>query len=135
MRIDSIEVYHVVMPLKYPWRTAYGEDDFAESILVRMVSGAQHGWGEATPLRAPTYSSEWAVSMFARYGASDVRPRWAIRIGDARETPGDQMIDGTCSLGLNCRFGRHLLMQRVRPVGPEASSGNDDEVGFVCQAI
>ena len=26
MRIDAVELYYVEMPLKYPWRTAYGED-------------------------------------------------------------------------------------------------------------
>ena len=102
---------------------------------VRLISQLQMVIASTPSLSAASLCSGPRLSMFARYGASDVRPRWAIRIGDARETPGDQMIDGTCSLGLNCRFGRHLLMQRVRPVGPEASSGNDDEVGFVCQAI
>ena len=64
MRIDSIEVYHVAMPLIYPWRTAYGEDASIETVLVRMVSGQHYGWGETTPLRAPTYSSEWAGGVF-----------------------------------------------------------------------
>ena len=26
MRIDRLDIYHVSMPLIYPWRTAYGED-------------------------------------------------------------------------------------------------------------
>jgi O-succinylbenzoate synthase len=65
MRIDTIELYHVAMPLIYPFRTSYGEDDCIESVLVRMTSGSLYGWGEASPLRAPTYSSEWAGGVFA----------------------------------------------------------------------
>ena len=64
VKIEAIEVYHVSMPMLYPWRTAYGDDDHIESILVRMVSGEYHGWGEACPLAAPTYSPEWAGGAF-----------------------------------------------------------------------
>ena len=49
MRIDRIELYHVAMPLIYPWRTAYGEDAAIESVLVKMTSGDEHGWGETAP--------------------------------------------------------------------------------------
>ncbi len=36
MKIDSIELYHVAMPLIYPWRTAYGEDAEIHSVLCRL---------------------------------------------------------------------------------------------------
>lgn len=65
MRIDSIDLYHVAMPLISPWRTAYGEDADIESVLVRMQSGDLVGWGESSPLAAPCYSPEWAGGIFA----------------------------------------------------------------------
>lgn len=65
MQIDRIELYHVAMPLIYPWRTAYGEDAAIESVLVKMVGGGSHGWGESTPFAAPCYSPEWAGGIFA----------------------------------------------------------------------
>jgi O-succinylbenzoate synthase len=65
MRIDRIELYQVAMPLIYPWRTAYGEDAAIQSVLVRMASGAEFGWGESSPLAAPFYSPEWAGGVFA----------------------------------------------------------------------
>lgn len=65
MRIDSIELFHVAMPLLYPWKTAYGEDAEIESILVKMESGGRVAWGEASPLAAPCYSPEWAGGVFA----------------------------------------------------------------------
>lgn len=65
MRIDRIELYHVAMPLISPWRTAYGEDVAVHSVLCRMVSGTVDGWGESSPLAAPSYSPEWAGGVFA----------------------------------------------------------------------
>jgi O-succinylbenzoate synthase len=65
MRIDAVEIYHVAMPLLYPWRTAYGEDAAVESVLVRVESGGEAAWGESSPLAAPCYSPEWAGGVFA----------------------------------------------------------------------
>jgi O-succinylbenzoate synthase len=65
MHIDRIELFHVAMPLIYPWRTAYGEDVAIHSVLCRMTSGSLAGWGESSPLAAPCYSPEWAGGIFA----------------------------------------------------------------------
>ncbi len=65
MRIDRIELYHVAMPLIYPWRTAYGEDAAIHSVLCRMTSGSVDAWGESAPFAAPCYSPEWAGGIFA----------------------------------------------------------------------
>jgi o-succinylbenzoate synthase len=65
MRIDRIDLFHVAMPLIYPWRTAYGEDAAVESVLCRLVSGSLEAWGEAAPFAAPCYSPEWAGGIFA----------------------------------------------------------------------
>jgi O-succinylbenzoate synthase len=65
MHIDRIDLYHVAMPLIYPWRTAYGEDAAIESVLCRMASGSQAAWGEASSLAAPCYCNEWAGGVFA----------------------------------------------------------------------
>lgn len=64
MRIDRLDVYHVSMPLLYPWRTAYGEDYDIQSVLVKAVSGEHEAWSESSPLRAPTYLTESAISVF-----------------------------------------------------------------------
>lgn len=64
MKIDTIEVYYVTLPLIYPWRTAYGEDYDIHSVLVKATSGEYTGWAETTPFYAPTYSPETAMSAF-----------------------------------------------------------------------
>ncbi len=65
MKIESIDAYHVRMPLLEPWRTAYGSDAAIESILLRMRSGGVEGWGESCPLAMPCYSPEYAGGVFA----------------------------------------------------------------------
>jgi len=64
MRIDTIEVYRVNMPLVYPFRTAFGDEEAIESVLVCLFSGKAYGWGESSPWRAPLYSGEWAQAAF-----------------------------------------------------------------------
>ena len=64
MRIDRLDVYHVSMPLIYPWRTAYGEDHAIDSVLVKATSGDVSAWSEATPFRAPHYVPESAGSVY-----------------------------------------------------------------------
>lgn len=86
MRIDRIDLYHVAMPLISPWRTAYGEDSVIESVLVKMTSGDLVGWGETSPLAAPTYSPEWAA------GAFDTAKSWlAPRLVGQRIASGEQL--------------------------------------------
>lgn len=64
MKIDSIDVYRVNMKLKSPWITAYGAAYSIETILVKMTSCGIYGWREASPLRLPTYSPEYAEAVF-----------------------------------------------------------------------
>ena len=63
--IESIELYRVAMPLIYPWTTGYGSDDVIDTVLVRMRSGDDYGWGETTPLGAPHYSPEYTAGVYA----------------------------------------------------------------------
>lgn len=65
MRIDKIELYHAAMPLISPWRTAYGQDDAIETVLIAISSENETAWAETTPLALPCYSAEWAGGVFA----------------------------------------------------------------------
>jgi len=65
MRIDQIDVYHVAMPLKAPWRTAFSEMTSVDSVLVRLLAEGKAGWGEAAPYAAPQYCPEFAAGAFA----------------------------------------------------------------------
>ena len=64
MHIESIELFHVALPLKQPQEIAGRQCDSLETILVRMVSGGVAGWGEASPGNAPLAAGEWAAGAF-----------------------------------------------------------------------
>lgn len=64
MLVERIDLWHVAMPLLYPWRTASHEEWAIHSVLVRLEAGGQVGWGETTPFADPTYSPEWASGAF-----------------------------------------------------------------------
>ena len=71
MLIERLDVYYIVMPLLYPWRTAYGEDADIHSVLVKATSSdGTEAWAESTPFFAPTYMPESAGSVF--YHVSEV---------------------------------------------------------------
>ena len=68
IRIDRIELYHVAMPLIYPWRTAYGEDAAIESVLCRMTSGSVEAWGESAPFAAGAFNDSYDVTTHSNRG-------------------------------------------------------------------
>ena len=71
MLIDRLDVHYVVMPLLYPWRTAYGEDADIHSVLIKLTTpDGVEAWSESTPFFAPTYLPESAGSVF--YHVSEV---------------------------------------------------------------
>ena len=64
MKIDAVEIHQLSMPLREPWRTSFGIDDTTDSVLVKMWSGSRCGWGEAAPLKLPTYGPEYVAGAF-----------------------------------------------------------------------
>ena len=64
MRIDAIEIRHVAMPLREPWRTASHSTTAIHAILARLQSGETSAWGESAPLSDPTFSPEWSGSAY-----------------------------------------------------------------------
>lgn len=52
------------MPMKAPWRTAFGEEHAIDAVVVRLRANGVDGWGETAPYRLPQYSPEWADGAF-----------------------------------------------------------------------
>jgi O-succinylbenzoate synthase len=65
MIVQAVDLFHVAMPLKAPWRTAFSEEVEIHSVLVRLDGGDVEGWGESAPYRAPNFSPEWSGGAFA----------------------------------------------------------------------
>jgi len=63
VKIERLDAYRVTLPLVYPFRTAYGNDDAIETVLLRLSSGGIEGWGEATAWHRPGYSCEFAEGV------------------------------------------------------------------------
>ena len=63
MRISRVEIYRVAAVV-YPFRTAFGNDEVIESVLVRLCVGDAYGWGEAAPWSHPCYCPECASTQF-----------------------------------------------------------------------
>jgi O-succinylbenzoate synthase len=64
MQIDSIEVFHLALPLRQPQNSPLGPQERLETVVVRLESGGAAGWGEASPGNAPLAGSEWAAGVF-----------------------------------------------------------------------
>jgi len=58
MKIDSITLYHVDMPLVAPFATSFGSIDTRECILLEVKSEGLVGWGECAADRDPGYAYE-----------------------------------------------------------------------------
>jgi O-succinylbenzoate synthase len=58
MFIDAVTLRQVEMPLKFRFKTSFGEMTVKKFLLLEVVSGGLSGWGECVAEEAPFYSSE-----------------------------------------------------------------------------
>ncbi len=58
MFIERIELFHVRMRLKAPFRTSFGVEQDRECILIQARAGGLEGWGECVASAFPGYSYE-----------------------------------------------------------------------------
>ncbi len=59
MKIESVDLIRVRMPLKAPFRTSFGVQSVRDILLVRVVTPDAEGWGECVSGEDPGYSSEY----------------------------------------------------------------------------
>jgi O-succinylbenzoate synthase len=58
MRIEAAVLRHVEMPLKFRFRTSFGETTTKSFLLVELLSSGLSGWGECVAEEGPFYSPE-----------------------------------------------------------------------------
>jgi O-succinylbenzoate synthase len=58
MRIEQVEIWHVVLPLVQPFETSFGREEERETVIVAVRSEGLTGWGEAATSRGPWYEYE-----------------------------------------------------------------------------
>jgi O-succinylbenzoate synthase len=59
MRIESVELHRVGMPLVRAFETSFGRQTAREVLLVRVRTSVGDGWGECVAMSDPVYSSEY----------------------------------------------------------------------------
>src|SRR6516225_3743428 len=64
MRIETVELRRVQLPLRTPWRTAHGVEQVRDLVLVHVRGDDCAEWGECGALSAPGYSPEWADGAY-----------------------------------------------------------------------
>jgi len=65
MRLDSIRLHWVQVPLHEPFRISSGAVSLKDAILVELQAEGKVGWGEASPMAGAFYSSETPESTWA----------------------------------------------------------------------
>ncbi len=124
MRVESAVLRHVEMPLKFRFRTSFGETSVKKFLLLELRGEGLSGWGECVAEEAPFYSPETlstAAPILTRYLLPLVLGRdvaSAPAFDDAaRRVRGNRMAKGTveCALrDLHARIGGVPLGKSLR---------------------
>ncbi len=64
MRIDSVEIFHLALPLVRPIATPLGTWQQLRTVLVALQSQGETGWAEVSPGNGPLLGSEWTGSVY-----------------------------------------------------------------------
>ena len=65
MRIEQVVLRLVEMPLKFRFRTSFGETSLKRFLLVEVRAGGLSGWGECVAEDGPFFSPETVYSARA----------------------------------------------------------------------
>lgn len=72
MKIETIDLVRVEMPLVSPFRTSFGTQTERDMLLLRVRTPDAEGWGECVAMSDPLYSSEYVDAV------ADVMRRFLI---------------------------------------------------------
>jgi len=64
VRISSVSAFHIRLPLASYFEISSGRIHEIDTVLVRLESGGEVGWGEAPPWAVPIYGPETAQTAF-----------------------------------------------------------------------
>ncbi len=59
MKLSTVELHRVRLPLVSPFRTSFGSQSSRELVLVRVETPDAEGWGECVAMEEPLYSPEY----------------------------------------------------------------------------
>jgi O-succinylbenzoate synthase len=64
MKIDQVDLYHIEMRLKAPFKTSFGLEYDREAVLIRIRSNGLEGWGECVASKYPGFSYETTMTAW-----------------------------------------------------------------------
>jgi o-succinylbenzoate synthase len=65
VRIETVELRRIRLPLVAPFRTSFGTETARDILLVRVRGAGPDGWGECVAMTEPLYSSEYVEGAHA----------------------------------------------------------------------
>lgn len=74
MKIESVELVRVELPLVTPFRTSFGTQTRRDVLLLRVLTPEAEGWAECVAGKHPVYSSEYTEGAH-RIVADELLPR------------------------------------------------------------
>jgi O-succinylbenzoate synthase len=124
VRIEQVVLRLVEMPLRFRFRTSFGEMTKKRFLLVEVKSGGRSGWGECVAEDGPFYSPETtdsARSALARFLAPLVLGRDLTTAAEldrlAARVRGNRMAKGALETALRDLFARAEGVSLARSLG------------------
>ena len=62
MKLSTVELHRIALPLVAPFRTSFGTQTTREVVLIRVETPDAEGWGECVAMEEPLYSPEYVDS-------------------------------------------------------------------------
>ncbi|MFN2537873.1 MAG: o-succinylbenzoate synthase, partial [Mycobacteriales bacterium] len=59
MKLESVELLRLQLPLVSPFRTSFGTETVRDVLLVHVTTPESEGWAECVAMEEPLYSSEY----------------------------------------------------------------------------
>lgn len=91
MRIETIDLVRVAMPLVRPFRTSFGVQETRDVLLVHVVTDVGEGWGECAAHAEPFYNEEFTEAAIL------VLQRWLVPAVLALDEPTGAAVVPACS--------------------------------------
>lgn len=85
INVEAIELRIIALPLVSPFVAAHGTVSTRTAVIVRVVGGADEGWGECAALPEPTYTEEYVDGAFLAL-SEQLIPRLLIADGPVSAT-------------------------------------------------
>lgn len=115
MHVDFARLFHVAMPLRFRFRTSFGETTTKRFLLLELRSGGHSGWGECVAEEDPFYSPETTAT------AEHVLTRHLLPLVLGREIAGPEAFDLLAARVRGHRMAKGAVEAALRDLAARAA--------------